>query len=186
VYYGEYFDWLCELINLKPGKFDILIHELYKLEFYWVTNLDSDRAEDGKILRGEFRNRGMFESKEDLERQPCSVLEALIGLSRKMDYILDDEDRGDRTRIWFWEMIGNLKLDEFTDESFDTLRAQDWKRLDRISEICNHWLSREFNNNGFGSPFPLFNPHRNQREITMIDQLNDYIMEKYMVNDELM
>ena len=56
MYYGEYFDWLCGIINSKPGMYDILIHELYSMDFFWVIELDSNRAEDGLILRGEFHD----------------------------------------------------------------------------------------------------------------------------------
>jgi len=183
MYYGQYFDWLCSLINLRSGSYDILIHELYSIEFTWVIDLDANRAEDGIILRGDFHQRGFDEYIED---RPCSVLEALIAMARNMDYILDDDDRGDRTRIWFWEMIQNLKLDGFTDASFEEPFGEDMARLDNIREICNVWMNREFTYAGWGSPFPLFSAHRDQRKLHIIDQMNDYILERHMNGDELL
>lgn len=184
MYYGSYFDWLCDIINLKPGMYDILMHELYTIEFYWIIDLDSNRADDVHVLRGYFHDSYGYENA--FMEKPCSVLEILICLAQKINFILDDDDRGDRTRIWFWEMLSNLKLDKFNDASFDKSFGQDMSRLNEIRKICDRWLSRKFSYAGFGSPFPLFDPRRDQRKLQMIDQINDYILAKYMINDELL
>lgn len=184
MYYGEYFDWLCGIINSKPGIYDILIHELYSMDFFWVIELDSNRAEDGLILRGEFHD-----SQDELNRfenKPCSVLEALIGLSIKMNYIMDDDDRGDRTRIWFWEMIDNLGLSNFTDSEIDGGFGIGLSKINEIHDICSIWMNREFDYSGNGSPFPLNNPYEDQRKLHMIAQLNEYILEKHMFEDEIL
>lgn len=182
-YYGEYFDWLCDKINLKPGTYDILIRTLYNLEFIWVVDLDFNRSEDGKLLRGDFYN-DEFNTPEKMDAKPCSVLEALIALAGKMNYILDDEDRGDRTRIWFWEMIDNLKLMRFKDEKFND--PVDPRTEQEIVDICNRWMNRKISYDGTGSPFPLWHPHRDQRKLQLIDQMNDYVLEHYVVNDEIL
>lgn len=187
MYYGQYFDWLCELINLRPGTFDILIEELHTIDFRWVNKpvleLDANRAEDGLVLRSEFYDScGNQEAIDAISDKPCSVLEALIGLAKKMDYLLDDDDRGDRTRIWFWEMITNLGLNKYSDEYL----GDSFARLNQIDSKVNRWLDRSFDPAGFGSPFPLQNPHRDQTKLHMIDQLNDYVLEKYVVNDEIL
>ncbi len=181
--YDPYYEWLCDKIDLEPGTYDILMCELYNIPFEWVIELDKNRAEDGYILRGYFHNPDGSTALDSCGDKPCSVLEALIALSQKMDYMLADEGRGDRTRIWFWEMIGNLKLDEFTDASFEEPFGEDMGRLRQITNICERWMRREFSYRGYGSPFPLMNPHRDQREQHLIDQMNDYILEKYVVND---
>lgn len=184
MYRGQYFDWLCEKINLRPGLYDILISHLHSLPFTWIVELDSNRAEDGLVLRGEFHaNKYEIEAMEDM---PCSVLEALIGLALKMDYILDDDDKGDRTRIWFWEMIDNLGLDRFTDSFLGGPFGKNIDRTNDITEICQIWLNREFDYSGNGSPFPLKNPHDDQRRLHMMAQLNEYILENYMFEDELL
>lgn len=185
VYYQQYFDWLCDKLNVIPGKYDILLWELYSIDFEWVIDLDTNRGEDGLVLRGEFHSNSDVGIGFDAGK-PCSVLEALIGLASNMDYLLDNEDKGDRTRIWFWEMIANLGLDKYTDASFSKPFGRDMKRLNEIRNICSRWLKREFEYNGFGSPFPLSNPHEDQRKLHMIFQLNQYILEHYMYEDELL
>ena len=184
MYYGQYFDWLCDIINLRPGTYDILIQTLYAIPFTWVLDLDSNRAEDGLILRGDFHDEcGYIEKLDD---KPCSVLEALIGIARKMDYILDDDDKGDRTRIWFWEMISNLSLNTYSDSYLDHDGSSHWDKINDIFKICDQWMDRRFDYTGRGSPFPLYTPYRDQRGLQIIDQLNDYILENYIIDDEIM
>ena len=180
----KYFSWLCELINLDIDKYELLIRELYNIQFFWILELDSDRQYDGIVLRGECGEE--YVGIDKLHDKPCSVLEVMISLARDMNDILDDEDRGDRTRIWFWEMISNLGLDEFTNECLDGEYGAGLVYFNDIQKICNTWLSRKFDYNGRGSPFPLNHPHDDQRKLDMIRQLNAYILENYIVNDEPM
>ena len=95
---------------------------------------------------------------------------------------MSDEGRGDRTHIWFWEMLANLGLDEFSDASFEEPFGRDMARIERVHKICNNWMYRKFNYRGYGSPFPLMNPKRDQREQHIIDQMNDYVLEKYVID----
>ncbi len=200
-YYGGYFDWLCNLINLKPGRYDALIRILHEIEFDWVIELDSDRNYDGIVLRTEYDGNGYLsvDPSRVNEDYHCSILECLIGLARRMDFILDDEDRGDRTRIWFWEMIDNLGLDKYTDRVFikdlrlsSPFDLQNFEinlyvgKASEIRAICEKWIYRKFSYAGKGSPFPLENPYENQRYLTMMDQMNRYIFEKHMFGDEIL
>ena len=181
-----YYEWLCDIINLQYDTYDILICELYNIPFRWVIDLDANRAEDGVILRGYFHNPDGTTALDTFANKPCSVLEMLIALAQKMDYILADDGRGDRTRIWFWEMITNLGLDKYYDAEFKEPFGNDMGRIKEIHNICDKWMYRDFTYRGFGSPFPLISPYRDQREQQIIDQMNDYILEKYVVDDEIL
>ena len=180
-----YFNWLCDLINLDEGQFDILIYELHSIMFEWVLPFDANRSYDGFVLRyryDEYSNSVI----DDPTGQHCTVLEALIALSEKMDYILDDEDRGDRARLWFWEMVDNLGLCEYSNSTFIDPFGRDLSRLNEIHHICDIWMHREFEYNGEGSPFPLKNPQEDQRDLDLIRQMNAYVMEKHMYKNELL
>jgi len=179
-YTDSYFDWLCEIINLKYEEYEILIRELYSIEYTWVRPLDEDRAEDGLILRNSYYNNTRFGG--TLDDKPCSVLEVLISLAQSMNFILDDDDRGDRTRIWFWEMISNLGLDKYTNVQIESSYGQ----LNQIRDICDVWMQRRFRYDGFGSPFPLRYPYEDQRDLDIIRQLNAYVLENYIVDDEIL
>lgn len=183
---GEYFDYLTQLINAEPGRYDLMLGELFLLDFTWTEDvpLDFNRAEDGLILRSGYTDIGMsMESiDEELGDKPCSVLEVLIALSQKMDYTLYDDDKGDRSRIWFWEMISNLKLDDYTNARIEN----NWALLGHIDNIIIKWLNRDFGMNGWGSPFPLWYPRTDQRRLQLIDQMNEYCLEKYCEDDSIM
>lgn len=183
-YVGKYFDWLCELINLDASMYDILIFELYTVDFEWVIDLDSDREYDGIVLRDEFYDGS--NSVENLDEKKCSVLEVLIALAKYMNFLLDDDDRGDRTRIWFWEMIDNLGLRKYTNSYLSKPYGRQLKMLNEIRDICNTWMQREFSYSGKGSPFPLEHPQEDQRNLDMIRQLNAYVLENYTLGDELL
>jgi len=180
-----YFHWLCDLINLEEGQFDILIYELHTMKFEWVLDYDANRSYDGFVLRYQFKGYQDFDI-SDPTGQHCTVLEALIALSHKMDYTMDDDDRGDRSRIWFWEMIHNLGLDLYSNDTFVEPYGRDLNRLNEIHDICNRWMYRNFDYDGNGSPFPLSNPFEDQRKLDLIRQMNAYILENYMYEDEIL
>lgn len=180
-YFGGYSDWLCELINLNESLYSVLIEELYVIPFEWIDELDQNRNRDGILLREEFRL--LYPEGLGTIGDRSSVLEVLIGLARRMDYLLDDDDRGDRTRIWFWEFIKNLNLKKFTNEYID---QYGYDTLNEIHDICEVWMNREFGYDGVGSPFPLKHPMEHQAHLDMIRQLNAYILENHMHEDELL
>lgn len=181
----NYFNWLCDLINLDEAKFDILIYELHSIEYEWSHPFDADRSYDGFVLRYSYDGYSDL-NVEDPTNKHCTVLEALIALSKKMDYILDDEDKGDRTRLWFWEMIDNLGLSLYSNDYFQDPFGRDLDKLNEIHQICDDWMNRRFQYDGTGSPFPLNIPYEDQREIDIIKQMNEYIMEKHMYKNELL
>lgn len=180
-YVDSYFDWLCELINLRYDQYEILIRELYSIDYIWVRPLDSDRAEDGLILRKTYHSSQGFSG--SLDDKPCSVLEVLITLAQAMNFILDDDDRGDRTRIWFWELIKNLGLTDFTNVKIE---QSSYSILNTVRYICEIWMLRQFQYDGRGSPFPLRHPYEDQRSLDMVRQLNAYVLENYITDDEIL
>lgn len=187
-HYGdEYFDWLCDLVNLRPASYETMMYELYNIDFLWTIELDSNRGYDGLLLRGDFSHGDEELDKiNHLKNKPCSVLEALIGLAQRMDYILDDEDRGNRTRLWFWEFVDNLGLRKYTNRYMAELEDSGLSSQSAIIRICDDWMLRRFSYDGRGSPFPLNEPYEDQRTLDMIRQLNAYVLENYMVDDTLM
>ena len=180
-----YFNWLCDLINLDEARFDILIYELHSIDFEWVLPFDANRSYDGFVLRYQYDEYSDL-NVEDPTNKHCTVLEALIALAQKMDYILDDEDKGDRTRLWFWEMLDNLGLCLYSNDRFIDPFGRDLGQLNEIRHACDIWMSRKFEYDGTGSPFPLRNPHEDQRNIDLIKQMNAYIMEMHMYKNELL
>lgn len=174
--FDGYFEWLCSLVNADIETYSELLFQLHDSDFTWFLELDESRANDGLNLRKEYYDL-TYEDWVMLMEKPCSVLEMLIALARRMDDMLMDDDTSSRVAIWFWEMVGNLGLKKYT--NMRMIVGSDDELYD-IQAILHTWMSREFDFNGFGSPFPLKNPTSNQVECTVIQQLNAYVLENYI------
>lgn len=167
----DYVDWLAALVDIDLARYEELIDTLAEMDFIYVLELDASRCADGLRLREEFFDIDPLAGEWiRMMDKPASVLEVLIGIARRFDDILIDEDVGDRTRLWFWEFIKNLGITQFSTE-FD------------IQMIIERWMNREFDENGNGSIFPIKRDPHDQRERSIIYQMSSYIFEKY--EDEL-
>ena len=176
--FDSYFLWLGSLVDVDWDRYSELLYILDNIEFRWSIPQDESRAVEGCLLREEFYNasNGVEDWVLFLDK-PCSVLEALIPLSRRMDDLLTDEFKGDRSRVWFWEFIDNLGLRPY-DNNRIKLHLYDNCDYD-IQVIVGRWLDREFDFDGSGSIFPVPGCVGDQREISTIYQLYNYVCAKY-------
>lgn len=176
-------DYLQHLIWVGHlGKFrgyENLFELLQNIEFTWLIERDENRAGDGLELRDDYEfSIDITDSDnllvEDFMNCPCSVLEMLIGLAIRVDeeYLGDPADP--HPEDFFWEMIKNLDLDCFTNRIL-----QKRSNVDVLQARIRIWLKRRFAKNGLGSPFPVYNDDRNQRDLEIWDQMNSYINENY-------
>lgn len=164
--YDDYHEWLCDLV--RYSEFDELFRVLDSTKFIYTLDLDSNRASDGMMLRTEYTSESGYYVKG---KGPCSVLEMLIGLARRMDYMIgDSQENEDRTCECFWEMIDNLGLGEYKDDRFDE---------GKVREILDVWMRRQFCTDGKGSIFPLVYPAKDQRNLQIWYQMSEYIFENY-------
>lgn len=167
----EYFEWMYQTVYSKKyskKSYRKLFNRLHNIEFYYIIEMDSNRAEDGINLRYRFCyekecNAAMIASY--LDTQSCSVLEMLIALAvRCEEHIMGDSDIGDRTSYWFWTMIANLNLDFMDDENYDS------KYIDYVIE---KFMNREYKKNGEGGLFVVDN--RDLRSVEIWYQMCLYI-----------
>lgn len=166
------------------GMYDhtILFDILYSTEFTWIVPFDENRAEEGINLRFIFQQSRGVEYDEDsmMDGYPCSVLEMLIGLARSMeDTILYDPELGDRIDVWFWLMLRNLGLDFFSDNHIRRSSSQN-AAIGEIHRILEVFLTRRYDRNGVGGIFPLNRPSRDQREVELWQQANQYAMDELL------
>ena len=155
----NYFLWLLHKIewySIDVYEHEDLLKYLFDTEFTWTIDHDANRAAKGLNLRYEYNK------KWDYGDTPCSVLEMLIALARDWEHeICYDFEKGDRSALWFWTMIKNLKLMDSNE----------------YSKILKKWLSREFDEDGYGSPFPRKNCDKDQRKVEIWMQLQGYVLE---------
>lgn len=165
-----YFKWLYSQVDDSEEKnpkytYWRLLRLFYTKEFVWFVPNDDNRLEDGKDLRYEFI--------DDLELQDvdrgwtnlgCSMLELLVGLSRKLSFEADGP-----ARYWFWQLIGNLGLYSYNDEK----RFRDHE----VEAVMDRVIFRTYDYNGVGGLFPLKHPDRDQRRVELWYQMSAYILE---------
>lgn len=167
----DYFAWLCEIVEDKysPVTYDILMLDLSKAEFGVLIPNDINRCMDGVNLRFEYEteNRGYF-----ADDTPCSMLEMLIALARRMNYELsgNDPDEHDYTAKYFWDMIANLGLDVYDDAHYSSAD---------VKALIKRFVDRDYGYSGDGGLFPLHWPDRDQRDVEIWYQMNAYLQENF-------
>lgn len=175
--YDGYFLWLCSLVNADMTRYSELLWILQDTDFVWVLELDESRAVDGLDLRREYVELSGEDWVTFWERG-CTVLEMLIAFARRIEGIMGDVNTGDRTRVWFWEMLRNLGLKPYSNIRMEYEDSRENDILE-ISMILSRWMNREFDCDGVGSVFPLRVAMHDQRERTLVYQMYDYIFENY-------
>lgn len=162
----QYFEWMYEIVC--KNRYDAntsyrkLLERLHEIEFTWVIQKDSNRAEDGKDLRWRFAYLSHIPVWDELYG-PCSVFEMILALAiRCEETIMDDPSFGDRTAQWFWKMITNLGLGSMTDERFD-------KKY--VDEIISMFLNRDYAPDGRGSLFVVRGFNHDMRDLEIWEQM---------------
>lgn len=165
-----YFTWLYSLVG-DPGIKDPtrtywrLLQQLYTVEFVWIIPNDDNRVEDGKELRYEFVDQSGLNDVDLRWIQPeCSMLELLIGLSRRLSFEAEGEPRD-----WFWRLIDNLGLLKYND-------ARSYSPAN-VELVLEKVIWRTYQPNGRGGLFPLVNPQDDQRRVELWYQLSAYVLE---------
>lgn len=163
-----YFTWLYHHVaedSRNPSEtYWKLLRQLYCKEFVWIIPNDDNRAEDGKDLRLEFVESEGIDVDHEWMNMTCSMLELLIGLSRRLSFEAEGEPRG-----WFWHMIENLGFEIYNDNSLYPEGEID-RRLDEL-------IWRLYKRNGSGGLFPLKRPPEDQRNVEIWYQLSAYLLE---------
>jgi hypothetical protein len=166
-----HFQWLysqvadIEVTNPTNTYWDIL-RQLYTKEFVWIVPNDDNRVEDGRDLRFEFADQqGLTNVDPNWMEMGCSVLELMIGLSRRLAFEAEGQPRD-----WFWVLMRNLELDCYND------RFKIPTEL--VEEILDRLIFRTYDYNGYGGLFPLSEPHDDQRKVEIWYQLSAYVLER--------
>ena len=168
---NEYFEWLCELIDIKRFSKHIsyrkLLMHLHNIEFTWFIPYDDNRADDGINLRRKYALAREDITLSDYIIGPCSVLEMMVALAvRCEEWIMDDVQMGNRTGQWFWGMIHNLGLTPMTDSKFDR---------DFVDDAIARLLNREYEPDGKGGLFTVRHCDRDLRTVEIWRQLSWYL-----------
>ena len=176
-----YFNWLISKIAFGDNVnryYDALLI-LYTRVFEWSVMMDKNREADGADLLLIFAQEEEI-NYEDLYRSfpdegGVSVLSVLIALAQRISNDeLGDRSKGDRTADWFWRMFHNLGLSRYSGD----LSEEDFYE---VIYILKKWMSRNFDYDGKGSPFPLLHPPGDERKVELLYQMRAYVRENFPV-----
>jgi hypothetical protein len=166
-----YFGWLysqvesVEIADPSRTYWEIL-KQLYSTEFLWIIPNDDNRAEDGKALRHKFISEEVLvQVDQNWLELGCSMLELMIALSERLSF---DED-GDLDS-WFWELMENLELERYNDNTDIP--------VDEVNEILLDVIWRTYKRSGRGGLFPLRRAKEDQRDVELWYQLQNYVLER--------
>lgn len=165
-----YFDWMYRRVCKKAKSYRKLFKQLHDIDFDYLIPMDGNRAEDGIELRYRFGYEHAIDEHaiaSYLDDRPCTVLEMLIALAiRCEEHITDDPDIGDRTDIWFWDMIRSLGLDFMSDSRHDP---------DYVDATIDRFLNRDYARNGSGGLFTVENGRCDMRSMEIWYQMCAYL-----------
>jgi len=169
----DYLSFLKELVCDDQHRcYEQLIGYLYNIEYRWnptpKTKLDANRAADGIDLRRLYFEETGYRSER--EGEPCCVFEMMVALSLRVEENIMGEPGHNHLGRWFWEMVDNLGLNRYDDDEFDERAA---------GYIIGKWMSRDYSPDGKGSMFPLKTYKKDQRNLTLWDQMGAYLVENY-------
>lgn len=177
---NEYYFWLYELVKADLGdcSYHLLIKHLYHRDFEWSVPNDDNRLFDGVNLREKFCDSNNIVYVREYFKRPASVLEVLIALAYRCEYIMVNQLKNLPMRDWFWEMLSNAGLDRFTDDNFYQL-----EKRGELDTILNRIINRTYQRNGKGGLFPLKYPNKDQRKVELWQQMNAYLVENYYISN---
>lgn len=161
-------DW-CE----EFGPCECLINYLHSVPFRSSIENDRNRAADGCDLRIEFANDSSNYTIRDvmlyMDKIPCSMLEMMVALAGRCEgHIMGDPEIGDRSGVWFCNMLANMHLEQMTDDNYDEAY---------ISSVVNNVLDRKYRKNGDGGLFSIRDKNLDMRKAEIWYQMNWYLSE---------
>lgn len=166
----EYLHWLEPQIKDEYGApgtpvYWDLVNALHDKEFTWSVPNDDNRLVDGLELRAEFCFSQHVRVDALRSLGPCSFLEVLIGLSRRLSF-----HAGGQAPVWAWQLLNNLGLTDLA----DPLSRRHYRQ---VSDILDVVIRREYSPNGHGGLFPLIDTDEDQTQVELWYQMAEYIDE---------
>ena len=159
-----YLNWLESLVRTpKRDSFRDCLELMFMKEYDGLVPNDDNRIADGLDVRTEWLVSNV--DRYAVGDGPCSFLEVLVGLSRRMSFMADQPAEG-----WAWQLLVNLGLEGMR----DPLPRSKAVMIDDIMEAV---IWRTYSPDGSGGFFPLTHPRDDQRKVELWYQMSAYIEE---------
>lgn len=167
--WDDYAQWIWETYHIYNKSYTSLFRELLNIPFVVVLDRDENRLGDAEAIRDRyFAENGISGSFID---HKISVLEVLLGLSIRVDNEYVGNPRDPHPETIFWEMLDNLGLNKYINSRFSP---------QKVHEIVDIFVYREYDFDGYGGIFPLKNPKKDQKNVEIWDQCMAYLTENWL------
>lgn len=173
-----YFEWLLSKIKATDSNYRHLLMLMSRKDFHYILLMDANRYQDGISLRYQFGYECGIPDLEvehylDTDRE-CSVLEMMIALAIRTETdTMYNSMYGDRTYIWFWDMVRSLGLIGYTDEN-------SWNTY-MVDYILEQFMDHNYLEDGRGGLVTIDPPPADMRTVDIWTQinwkLNEYLAE---------
>lgn len=165
----DYLRWLepqiREQSQSRSKTYWDLLNLMFQREFEVRIDHDDNRAVDGLDLRIEFCHLARIRINSLDFLGPCSFLEALVGISRRLSFAAGGSAPG-----WAWILLDNLELRKYSDP-LSRRRAQ------QVIGIMDTVINRTYQPDGYGGFFPLQDPDEDQTRVEIWYQMAAYFAE---------
>ena len=170
---SDYVIWMMRMVSTKEyrsNQYKKLFEKLYERQFQVINAFDENRVMDGEALRyrfGDETGRMQHEITESIDNRPCSVLELMIALAYRCEnQFAYDPQYGDRTGVWFWEMVKSLGLINMTDNQYNE---------EYTDYVIDRFISLDYKPNGEGGLFTIKDPKKDYRHVQIWYQMCEYL-----------
>lgn len=174
---NRYLDFLCKIVGREYGYEQLLAH-LHRIEFYSLVPHDDNRGLDGEQLREQFLDEVGPQGSSSLPNGPCTVLEMLIGVAKRLEFDLAGGRYERSSGEWFWVLIDNLQLESCDDLIYEHPHGGAEQEVDEKIRIL---LERGYDTDGEGGLFPLRDPRKDQRRVEIWYQMSAWVIENYPI-----
>ena len=169
-----YINWLCVRVKITPLKrrYMEMARVMHGIRFVpRIFATDENRANDGLQLRVEYIEKyGMKGSACDRGR--CTMLELLVGLSKRISFLMGTENDPHQTATYFWKMIENLGLMKYDDEHWYSCNGEF-----HVTEAMDRIMNYSYSADGTGGLFPLKYVKGDQRKREIWYQMQNWLNE---------
>lgn len=175
----DYLRWLAPQIRDEQysrgkqywGLLSIMYEKAFDPDRVWLVSNDDNRLADGLDLRDEFCYENHIHMGSLRGLGPCSFLEVLIGLSRRLSF-----NSGGTVNGWAWQLLVNLELEKMS----DPISRHKIRKTDRILDTV---IQRTYQPDGVGGFFPLAWPDEDQTKKEIWYQMAAYLDELHPVQN---
>lgn len=169
----KYWKWMISLVNAR--EYTRLCQILENIPFTYDLVMDGNRADDGINLRYRFGREMGYSDREiaTLDMSDCSVLEMMVALAIRIEVsIMDDPLQGDRTAVWFHEMLQSMELDMYTNLYVDA---------NEVTRKVYRMLNRTYWSTGQGGLFTIPHCREDLRQVEIWYQMCWYFRDVGMM-----